>query len=70
MLPAPHAHRGIGFRFATAMASGVVDVTSWRAAFRSRADCQRFSGSFSRQRFNTLASAAGATSEIDGAGRS
>ena len=44
-------------------------ATSSRAAFKSRADCQRFSGSFSRQRFNTRSSAAGAMSMMDGASR-
>jgi hypothetical protein len=37
---------------------------------KSRAFLQRFSGSFSRHRFSTRSSAAGATAATDGAGRS
>ncbi len=40
------------------------------SSFKSRADCQRLSGSFAKHFCNTRSSAAGATSAIDGAGRS
>src|SRR6202049_1308434 len=48
--------------------SAVLRLSS--AHFRSAADCQRWSGSFSRHRLSKRSNAAGATSAIEGAGRS
>src|SRR5260370_31648051 len=62
--------RGFVLGTAGAAASSAGWKTSSSAAFKSRADCHRFSGSFSRQRFNTRSSAGGATSDTEGAGRS
>ena len=49
--------------------SGALAIHS-NSSFKSRADCQRLSGSFARHFCSTRSSAAGATSAIDGAGRS
>src|SRR5579863_2169530 len=46
------------------------DAIHANSAFRSRADCQRSSGSFARQRCSNRSRAAVATEETEGTGRS